>query len=425
MDINEIKTAQDALNARWEEFKSANDERLKKLEKGEGIADHEAKLAKLNDAMTEQGNAIKELSLKANRPTIGNDDKDEAAERKAFNRTLSANGGGAELDAKGYGEYKGALSSYIRKGLDRMGADERKTINVGTDSQGGYLTSFDMEANIDRVVRRYSALRQLARVIPIGNASYKKLVKTAGTSGASRGGETTAPSNGTSTTWAELEFRPGTYISEQRITSESLEDSVQNVESDLIDEMGIEFAEMEGQDFIDGNGVAGPRGFQSYTMVQNASYAWGSVGHIVSGGAASFASSNPSDALIDLQHALKRQYRANAAWTMNDATLGTIRKFKDGQGLYLWAPSQLMQGAVGQLLGHPVLTDDFMPDLGANTYPIAFADFNRAYYIVDRTGVSILRDPYTAVPHVKFIARRRVGGGIANFEALKLLKCST
>jgi len=283
----------------------------------------------------------------------------------------------------------------------------------------------EMEAGIDRVVQRYSAMRQVARVIPIGSASYKKLVKVTGTSGASRGGETTTPSNGTSPGWVELEFKPGTYVSEQRITSEALEDATQDVGADLEMEMGIEFAEMEGTDFISGNGVNGPRGLTDYTNVANASYSWGNVGYVASGHASSWASSNPSDYLIDLVHALKRQYRAGASFLMNDATLGTIRKFKDGQGIYLWAPSMLMNGAVGQLLGHPVVTDDFMPDLGSNTYPIAFGDFARAYYIVDRRGVSVLRDPYTAVPHVKFIGRRRVGGGIANFEALKLLKCAT
>lgn len=422
MDLTEIKNAQDAQNRAWEEFKATNDARIKAIEAGQGAAEFEAKLAKLNDAITEHGNTVKELALKSQRPELGEGDKDEQAERKSFNAICKA-AGKPELSAEGYRDYKSVLAQYVRKGLDGLSPDERKTINVGTDSQGGYLTSFDMEANIDRVVRRYSAMRQLARVISIGNASYKKLVKTSGVSGASRGGETTAPSNGTSPAWSELEWRPGTYISEQRITSESLEDSVQNVEADLIDEMGIEFAEMEGQDFIDGAGVVGPRGLHSYSIVANASYAWGSVGYIKTLGAASFAASNPSDALIDLQHALKRQYRSGAAWSMNDATLGAIRKFKDGNGLYLWAPSALMQGAVGQLLGHPVVTDDFMPDLGANAYPVAFGDFNRAYYIVDRTGVSILRDPYTAVPYVKFIARRRVGGGIANFEAVKLLKC--
>jgi HK97 family phage major capsid protein len=108
---------------------------------------------------------------------------------------------------------------------------------------------------------------------------------------------------------------------------------------------------------------------------------------------------------------------------MNDATLAAIRKFKDGNGIYLWAPSGLLQGVAGQLLGHAVVTDDFMPDLGSNAFPIAFGDFKRAYYVIDRKGIAVLRDPVTAFPNVRFLARKRVGGGIANFEALKLLKC--
>ncbi len=428
-DLSEIKTLVEAQGTAWEQFKQANDERLAKMAKGEAVADLEAKLAKMNEALTETGNALKDLAIKAGRPGLVDGKKaDELeAEVKSFNakaRQLRGNGFN-DLTVDQYQDYKKAWNGYIRKGERSMTDAEVKTINVGTDPQGGYLVGEERESGIDRVLRRYSAMRQVARVIPVGAASYKKLVKTSGLSGASRGNENTAPSNGTSTGWSELTFTPGTYISEQRITTESLEDSVQDVEADLFEEMGIEFAEMEGTDFITGDGNNGPRGIHSYDIVANASYAWGKVGYIASGGASGFASSNPSDALIDLQHGLRRQYRTGAVWTMNDATLGTIRKFKDGQGIYLWAPSMLMNGAVGQLLGHPVVTDDFMPDLGSNTYPIAFGDFARAYYIVDRRGVSVLRDPYTAVPHVKFIGRRRVGGGIANFEALKLLKCAT
>jgi HK97 family phage major capsid protein len=135
-------------------------------------------------------------------------------------------------------------------------------------------------------------------------------------------------------------------------------------------EIGIEFAEMEGSDFISGDGVNGPRGIQSYGIVANASYAWGSSA--TSPRAAELRCSNASDTLIDLVHSLKRQYRAGAAWTMNDATLGAIRKFKDGQGNYLWGmtkESNLMAGAVGTLLGYPVVTDDFMPDVGAERLP--------------------------------------------------------
>ncbi len=426
--IAQIKSLLEKQGTAWEEFKKTNNDLLAAKADGKAVSDLEAKLVKLNEAMTEAGNELKTLALRSQRPTMSAEAEEKAAVvLKNFNATAQAQAiesgkSFAPISNEAYVAYKSAMSRMIRAGQQHLTADEVKAINVGTAGQGGFLIGFEMESTIDRVVRRYSAMRQLAKVIPIGAASYKKLVKTSGTSGGKRGGETTPPVEGTSPGWVELEFKPGTYISDQRITQESLEDSVQDVEADLMEEIGIEFAEMEGYDFISGDGVNGPRGILSYSAVLNSSYAWGSIGYAASGHASAFASTNPSDRLIDLQHALKRQYRANAAWQMNDLTLAAIRKFKDGQGNYLWAPSQLMDGAVGQLLGHPVITDDFMPDVGANAFPIAFADFKRAYYVVDRKGMTILRDPFTAVPYVKFVSRRRVGGGIANFEAIKLLK---
>ena len=428
------------LSEKWDKYAEAQtthqklvDERIAKLEKGESLADVEAKLAKANDAMTALEKEVKELSLKGQRPGQ-TAEKAEAAEMalKSFNLRLQANAmeagkSFAPVTADQYAEYKAAWGSYVRKGIDGLTEAEKKTINVGTSTQGGYLVGEEMEAGIDRVVQRYSAMRQVARVIPIGSASYKKLVKVTGTSGASRGGENTTPSNGTSPGWVELEFKPGTYVSEQRITSEAMEDATQDVGSDLEMEMGIEFAEMEGTDFISGNGVNGPRGLMDYTNVANASYSWGNVGYVASGGASSWAASNPSDYLIDLVHALKRQYRAGASFLMNDATLGSIRKLKDGQGNYLWGMTKdsFMAGAVGTLLGYNVVTDDFMADIGANAYPIAFGDFKQAYYVIERKGIAVLRDPATAFPHVRFLARRRVGGGIAKFEAVKLFKIAT
>ncbi|MES1979555.1 MAG: phage major capsid protein [Pseudomonadota bacterium] len=425
------------LSEKWDKYAEAQtthqklvDERIGKLEKGEGVAEVEAKLAKANEAMTALEKEVKELSLKGNRPAQSAE-KAEAAEvaLKSFNLRLQANAMEAgksftPVTADQYAEYKSAWGSYVRKGIDGLTEVEKKTINVGTSTQGGFLVGEEMEAGIDRVVQRYSAMRQVARVVPIGSASYKKLVKTSGTSGASRGGENTTPSNGTSPGWVELEFKPGTYVSEQRITSEALEDATQDVGSDLEMEMGIEFAEMEGTDFISGNGINGPRGLTDYENVANASYTWGKVGYVASGNASSWATTNPSDYLIDLVHGLKRQYRAGASFLMNDATLGSIRKLKDGQGNYLWGMTKeaFMAGAVGNLLGYNVVTDDFMADIGANAYPIAFGDFKQAYYVIERKGIAVLRDPATAFPHVRFLARRRVGGGIAKFEAVKLFK---
>lgn len=430
MEVKDIVEKIDAQGRSWEEFKKTNDERLAKLEKGQSTADLDAKLAKVEGELTETSKELKELTLKLQRPGAGGGRSDAAeAELKSFNLRAKASAMEAgksftPLTADQYSEYKAALATYIRKGIDGLNEAEKKTINVGTSTQGGFLTDHEMEAGIDRVVQRYSAIRQVARVVPIGSASYKKLVKTSGTAGAKRGGENTTPDNGTTPGWAELEFKPGTYVSEQRITSEALEDATQDVAADLEMEMGIEFAEMEGSDFISGSGVNGPRGLTDYDVVANANYAWGKVGYVASGHATSWAAANPSDYLIDLVHALKRQYRANASFLMNDATLGSIRKLKDGQGNYLWGMTKesFMAGAVGTLLGYSVVTDDFMADIGANAYPIAFGDFKQAYYVVERKGIAVLRDAATAFPHVRFLARRRVGGGIAKFEALKLFK---
>jgi HK97 family phage major capsid protein len=433
MEIKELSDKWDKYAEAQEVHRKAVDERIAKLEKGESTADVEVKLKAASDAMTALEKEVKELTLKSQRPAISGEKADAAeAELKSFNLKLQAAALEAgksfqPMSADQYGEYKATWLKYIRKGMDGLTDAEKKTVNVGTSSQGGYLVGEEMEAGIDRVVQRYSAMRQVARVITIGQASYKKLVKVTGTSGGSRGGENTTPSNGTSPTWAELEFRPGTYVSEQRITSEALEDAMQDVGADLEMEMGIEFAEMEGTDFVSGNGINGPRGLTDYTNVANSAYAWGSVGYIASGHASSWAASNPSDYLIDLVHALKRQYRAGASFLMNDATLGSIRKLKDGQGNYLWGMTKesFMAGAVGTLLGYNVVTDDFMADIGANAYPIAFGDFKQAYYVIERKGVSVLRDPATNFPHVRFLARRRVGGGIAKFEAVKLFKIAT
>ena len=82
----------------------------------------------------------------------------------------------------------------------------------------------------------------------------------------------------------------------------------------------------------------------------------------------------------------------------------------------------LQAGQPASLLGYPVTESEDMPNLGANSFSLAFGDFRRGYLVVDRLGVRILRDPYTAKPYVLFYTTKRVGGGIQNFEAIKLLK---
>ena len=139
------------------------------------------------------------------------------------------------------------------------------------------------------------------------------------------------------------------------------------------------------------------------------------------GQADGFSVADPADALINLIYAIRSGYRANAHFVMNRATQRVIRKFKDGDGNYLWQPS-LAAGQASTLLGFPVAESEDMPDIAADSLPIAFGDFQRGYLIVDRIGIRVLRDPYSNKPYVMFYTTKRVGGGIQDFSAIKLLK---
>ncbi|MBI1243769.1 MAG: phage major capsid protein [Alphaproteobacteria bacterium] len=429
----ELKKLLDELNKKFADFTAKNDERLATIEK-KGAADPltEETVNKLNAEITrvqkEMKARVDEIEKRANRPAQGTGEAGER-ELKTFNHALKSHAMRlgralpATLDAEGYQAYKAGFENWMRKGRDDLDAVEAKALSVGVDPQGGYLVPTTLETAIDRVVSRISAMRRLATVRPIGTGSYTKPVVTAG---ASYGwaGETSAPTETGTPTLAELEFVPGKLWAQPYATTDLLEDAVVDIEGWLAEEVQTSFAEGEGDGFINGTGVNKPRGLLSYSIVANASYAWGSLGYIASGAAADFASSTPSDKLFDLQHALKRQYRPGAAWLMNDATLGKIRKFKDGQNNYLWKPG-LEDGVVGQLLGYPVETDDFMPDVAADAYSLAFGNFKRGYLVVDRRGIVVLRDPFTSKPYVKFYTTRRVGGGVQNFEAIKLMKIAS
>jgi HK97 family phage major capsid protein len=138
-------------------------------------------------------------------------------------------------------------------------------------------------------------------------------------------------------------------------------------------------------------------------------------------GSAAFPASNPGDKLIDFVYTLKAGYRANARFVMNRATQAAARKLKDGDGHYLWHPA-INPGESPSLMGFPVTEAEDMPDIAADAYAIAFGDFRRGYLIVDRVGIRILRDPYSSKPYVLFYTTKRVGGGVQDFDAIKLLQ---
>ena len=389
----------------FEEFKRVNDSRLASIEaKGYAPADTVEQVAKINADLNQLGKQIEEVARKANRPGAGGDDAGLTAEQV---------------------EHKQAFNRFLTKGdASQLDEIQRKAMNMGSDVDGGYLVPVEMDQMIDRIVPTISAMARLANVVTIGTAKWEKLVKTSGMSmrrvaEGGAGGESTNPK------YAKIAIEVFEAEVEPWVYNATLEDAMVDLAADLAEEAAIGFAEGAGSEFIAGDGVGKARGITAYDVVANSSYAWGSIGYIASGKAGAFASVAPADKLVSLQHALKAQYRPGAVWLMNDATLGTCRQMKDGSGsYYLWQPDPA--GAFGgRFLGSPVEVDDNMPAVAANALSVAYGNFKRGYTIVNRSGTVLIRDNITAKGTTKFNFRRRFGGGVNNYEAIKLLRMAT
>ena len=401
----ELKETIQALGKAFDAFKAENDARLKEIEK-KGAADPllTEKVDKINADIAQISALKKQL-----------DTLETAVAQGQF-----PGGGKNELD-RVKAQHKDAFAKFFRKGAEGGLRDLEVQAGLSTlsDPDGGFLVPEDYEQAIDRVALSVSAMRRLATVRTIGTDTYKKLVNQGG---ASSGwvGEKGARAETNTPTLTEIAINTKEIYAMPAATQTLLDDSRVDIAGWLADEVSIEFSEQESEAFINGNGVEQPKGIAAYAMAANSSYVWGKVGYITSGNSSLV---NDLDKLIDLQHALKPVYRNGAAWLMNDATLATIRKMKDGDGNYIWVPG-LKDGAPDTLLGKPVEIDDNVDDIAANKYPIFFANFKRAYLIIDRQGVRVLRDPYTSKPYVLFYTTKRVGGGIVMYEAIKALKVS-
>jgi HK97 family phage major capsid protein len=395
----EIKEALGEFLRAFEAFKSANDERLEQLEKRSADVVTDEKVGRIDRALDEHKRALDELTLAQARPALG-------AERKQR----------PELR-----ERKAAFDRYVRKG-DAGGLDalELKALSAGSNPDGGYTVPLEIETTIDRVLAKASPIRSIATVRQIGANVYRKPITTAG---AATGwvGETDAVSQTSTPTLAAIDFPAMELYAMPAATQILLDDSQVDIEQWLADEVQIVFAEQEGAAFVGGDGSNKPTGFLHYTAVADASWSWGNLGYIASGADGAFAASNPADKLLDLAYAPKQGYRANGRWVMNRKTESAVRKFKDTTGNYIWQPAASADQPA-TLFGYPVTEVEDMPDVASNSFSIAFGDFARGYLVVDRVGVRVLRDPYSAKPYVLFYTTKRVGGGVQNFEAIKLMK---
>ncbi|QNE05419.1 phage major capsid protein [Croceicoccus marinus] len=337
--------------------------------------------------------------------------------------------GGGAMHTPADREYSSAFASYFRKGehesdLRKANSEgERATIqaamSVGTNSDGGYLAPVEWDRQVRMKLKDISPMRQIAQVQPTSVGAFSTIWNNDAW-GSGWVGETASRPQTTNASLSQLVFEAGEIYAMPAATQRLLDDSAINVESWLADSVEAEFARQEGIAFISGDGANKPRGLLTYIT------GGASDGHHPGGNLEVFNSESATeipggDTLIDFKYALTAPYRQNARWLMNSQTAATIAKLKDGDGNYLWREG-LTADEPARLLGRPVTIDEAMPDIAGNAYPVAFGDFASGYLVNDRVGIRVLRDPFTSKPFVLFYTTKRVGGGVLDPNAIKLMK---
>jgi HK97 family phage major capsid protein len=392
-----LETKMDAIGSAFEEFKKLNDKRIKELEqKGFETAETKAAVEKANAEIDRLNNEVKAAQAAVQRAgSISTESKGENSEEKKL--------------------AKQAFRKFMSKGAEKLTVEEVKALSVGSDPDGGYLVLPEMASEIVKKVYESSPMRQLASVATI-SSDQLEIIEDLDEASAAWVGESAARSETDTPELKKIVIAVHELYAKPKATQKLLDDAMLNVEAWLAEKVADKFARTEATAFISGDGVGKPRGILSYA----AGTSFQQIEQINSGSAAAIT----ADGLIALSYALKGAYKAGAAFMMKRATVADVRKLKDQQNQYLWQPS-LQLGQPDMLLGFPMYEADDMEAVGANKLPIAFGNFKAGYQIVDRFGIRVLRDPFSSKPNVEFYTTKRVGGDVKNFEAIKLLKCST
>lgn len=424
--LRNVVEAIDKINTAFTEYKQTNDQRIEALKAGKSTADLDAKLARMDEAMnslTEQKSRLEKVETKLARPgAFSGGDREQRASQEET-------------------EYKEALYDWIRAPKDfqreqRMqqtfqaleaksnaGPGERRATQttVGSNAAGGYALPEVIERTIARLSADISPIRQIATVRQVGSTDYKELFDIGG-AGFEWVGETDTRNQTDTPNLVEVAPTFGMASAKPQASEESLDDLFFNVEDWLTSSASESMAVGEGVAFIRGDGTKKPTGIlggPTPVATADKDRAFGVLQYLASGQAAALPS-NP-EVFLDMVYSLRARYRNNAQWLTSKLILAALRKYKDGDGRYLWQPA-LTAGQPATFLGYGITEAEDMPALAANAFPLAFGDFKEGYLICDRVGMRITRDEITTPGFVKFYVRKRVGGKLRNTQAIKLLK---
>jgi len=312
-----------------------------------------------------------------------------------------------------------AFQAYLRNGDDDglRGLElEGKSMSTAVNSDGGYLVDPQTSERVQSVLNTTASIRAIAAVVQVEATSYDVLVDDTDV-GAGWATETD-PTVETDTPQIDrITIALHELSALPKASQRLLDDSAFDIEGWLSGRIADKFARAEADAFINGDGIDKPKGLMAHTAVDNVIWSWGNLGYVPTG----LDGDLTAEAIVDLVYALGAQYRANGSFVMNSKTAGLVRKLKDGDGRFMWSDG-LAAGEPARLMGYPVLVAEDMPDVASDAMAIAFGDFNAGYTVAERPDLRILRDPFSAKPHVLFYATKRVGGDVSDFAAIKLLK---
>ena len=423
---DELKDAVDAVekvNKAFEEFKATNDQKLAEIE-AKSTADPllEEKLARIEADLAKAEKVAEEavLASKRNARVVtdanGNEiDLDAKAAQWAQSRGHREPYSAADLD-----QYKAAFDRFVRKETFQLSEDEKKALSVGSDPDGGYTVHPDMSGMMVKKIFDTSPVRAYASTQVISTDALEGIYDDdESTSGwVSETGGRAATATAQIGVWRipvhELYAFP-------QVTQKLLDDSAWNLEMWMTEKMAMQMGRAEATAFVSGSGTGKPRGFTTYASGTSVREEVEQISTGVNGGFV--AAPDGGDTLITALYSLKSSYRANATWFMNRSTMSGVRKLKDDDGAYIWTPG-IAAGQPAMLIGYPVAPafEDMATYTTTGALAIAVGDMRSAYQIVERQGLRILRDNLTNKPYVGLYGVRRVGGGLINGEALKLVK---
>lgn len=402
-ELLELKRSVDELQRTTNEFKTEHDRVLADVKAGKYVPkDIIEKVDRINekgiDSLLEKVEKI-ETAMNRARSTDGKDNEERQLEaKKAANQFLK----------------KGIVTPEGTKAIHDSLPDEYKALSVDSDPDGGYLVRPEISNDIQKKIFESSPIRQLASTITIGTDVFEEPADWDEAEASWVGEQQSRLETGTPQL-KMLRINVHEMQAMPKASQKLLDDASVNMEAWLADHVEGKFARKEATAFVSGNGVGQPRGILSYASGTD----YNQIEQVASGTSGAVT----ADGLISLQDALFEEFQANATFLMKRATRTAVRKLKDANDRYLFSLDGGLNDSVRMsLLGRPIALANDMPAIAVDALAIAYGDFRRAYLVIDRIGIRVLRDPYTAKPFVLFYTTKRVGGAMRHFQALKLQK---